>query len=70
MVPDTVPTRSALPPVTEHPEAGENKPGRVTAPPVVTRPVKVPELSSFGEDGQGRVYVVSLAGPVYRLAPR
>ena len=31
---------------------------------------KVPELSSFGEDGQGRVYVVSLAGPVYRLAPR
>jgi glucose/arabinose dehydrogenase len=32
--------------------------------------VKVPSLSSFGEDGRGRVYAVSLAGPVYRLAPR
>ncbi|MEA2138058.1 MAG: hypothetical protein QOG56_1208 [Solirubrobacteraceae bacterium] len=27
----------------------------------------VDQLSSFGEDGRGRVYVVSLAGPVYRL---
>jgi glucose/arabinose dehydrogenase len=27
----------------------------------------VDQLSSFGEDGLGRVYVVSLAGPVYRL---
>lgn len=27
-------------------------------------------LSSFGEDARGRVYVVSLAGPVYRLDPR
>jgi glucose/arabinose dehydrogenase len=26
--------------------------------------------SSFGEDGRGRVYVASLSGPVYRLAPR
>jgi hypothetical protein len=26
-------------------------------------------LSSFGEDAAGRVYAVSLAGPVYRLAP-
>jgi glucose/arabinose dehydrogenase len=33
-------------------------------------PVAVPQLSSFGEDGRGRVYAVSLAGPVYRLAPR
>jgi hypothetical protein len=30
----------------------------------------VAQLSSFGEDAQGRVYVVSLAGPVYRLAAR
>jgi glucose/arabinose dehydrogenase len=29
----------------------------------------VSQLSSFGEDGLGRVYVVSLDGPVYRLAP-
>ena len=28
----------------------------------------VEELSSFGEDANGRVYVVSLGGPVYRLA--
>jgi hypothetical protein len=28
----------------------------------------VPRLSSFGVDGCGRVYAVSLAGPVYRLA--
>jgi hypothetical protein len=28
----------------------------------------VPSLSSFGEDGCGRVYAVSLNGPVYRLA--
>ena len=26
--------------------------------------------SSFGEDTQGRIYVVSLEGPVYRLVPR
>ncbi|MBX5469974.1 MAG: PQQ-dependent sugar dehydrogenase [Thermoleophilaceae bacterium] len=30
----------------------------------------VPALSSFGEDARGRVYVTSLAGGVYRLAPR
>jgi glucose/arabinose dehydrogenase len=38
------------------------------------RPLNLPRVSqvaSFGEDGRGRVYVVSLAGPVYRLsAPR
>lgn len=28
---------------------------------------RVPNLSSFGEDAAGRVYVVSLDGPVYRL---
>jgi len=29
---------------------------------------KIDSLSSFGEDGLGRVYVVSLGGPVYRFA--
>ena len=31
---------------------------------------RVANLSSFGEDGRGRVYVASLGGPVYRLAAR
>ena len=31
--------------------------------------VEVPGLSSFGEDARGRVYAVSLDGPVYRLVP-
>jgi glucose/arabinose dehydrogenase len=30
-------------------------------------PVHVPGISSFGEDAQGRIYVASLQGPVYRL---
>ena len=30
--------------------------------------VTVPQLSSFGEDNRGRIYAVSLDGPVYRLA--
>ena len=30
--------------------------------------VRVPSLSSFGEDSRGRVYAASLGGPVYRLA--
>ena len=30
----------------------------------------VASLSSFGEDAQGRVYAVSLDGPVYRIVPR
>ncbi len=29
---------------------------------------KIEQLASFGEDAAGRVYVVSLTGPVYRLA--
>jgi glucose/arabinose dehydrogenase len=29
----------------------------------------IDSLSSFGEDNQGRIYVVSLAGPVYRMTP-
>jgi hypothetical protein len=30
----------------------------------------VPALSSFGEDTRGRVYATSLAGPLFRLAPK
>jgi hypothetical protein len=30
----------------------------------------VPELTSFGVDGLGRVYVMSLQGGVYRLDPK
>jgi glucose/arabinose dehydrogenase len=32
--------------------------------------LSVPTPSSFGEDTRGRVYAVSLDGPVYRLVPR
>jgi glucose/arabinose dehydrogenase len=35
-----------------------------------TTRMRVPQLSSFGEDARGRVYAVSLEGPVYRLVPR
>ena len=31
-------------------------------------PVRVGNLVSFGQDAAGRVYAVSLSGPVYRLA--
>jgi hypothetical protein len=31
---------------------------------------RVSQLVSFGEDARGRLYAVSLAGPVYRLARR
>jgi glucose/arabinose dehydrogenase len=37
---------------------------------VRTSRLRVDALSSFGEDARGRVYVTSLSGPVYRLAPR
>lgn len=30
----------------------------------------IPNVSSFGEDARGRLYVVSLSGPVYRFAAR
>ncbi len=42
--------------------------GRVTASGELG--LVVPELSSFGVDGLGRVYVMSLRGDVYRLDPR
>jgi glucose/arabinose dehydrogenase len=31
--------------------------------------VEVPSLASFGEDADGELYALSLAGPVFRLAP-
>jgi glucose/arabinose dehydrogenase len=31
---------------------------------------KIPSLTSFGEDSQGRIYIVSQRGPVWRLVPR
>jgi glucose/arabinose dehydrogenase len=37
---------------------------------VRTSRLEVDSLSSFGEDGRGRVYVTSLNGPVFRLEPR
>jgi glucose/arabinose dehydrogenase len=42
--------------------------GRRTTGKVVGGLAKVGSLSSFGEDAAGRVYAVSLDGPVYRLA--
>jgi glucose/arabinose dehydrogenase len=49
-------------------ETARLSPGRATAQ--RTTRLRVPSLSSFGEDARGRVYAVSLEGPVYRLAPR
>ncbi len=42
--------------------------GRVSSAPPVG--LTVPNLSSFGQDNRGRIYVTSLSGDVYRLAPR
>ena len=43
-------------------------PGRATS--VRRTSLRVQSVSSFGEDARGRVYAVSLSGPVYRLVPR
>jgi len=45
-------------------------PGSATGDAAIPGVGKVQQLSSFGEDARGRVYAVSLDGPVYRLAPR
>ena len=42
--------------------------GRATS--VRATPMRIESVSSFGEDARGRVYAVSLNGPVYRLVPR
>jgi hypothetical protein len=39
---------------------------RPRAPTEPTR-LRVPQLVSFAEDGRGRVYALSLDGPIYRL---
>ena len=31
---------------------------------------RLPGLTSFGEDGRGRIYLAALGGAVYRLVPR
>jgi hypothetical protein len=31
--------------------------------------LEVPQLSTFGQDAEGELYVASLEGPVYRLVP-
>jgi glucose/arabinose dehydrogenase len=49
-------------------ETARLSPGR--ARDVRTTRLRVDSLSSFGEDAQGRVYALSLGGPVYRLVPR
>ncbi|MEA2154280.1 MAG: hypothetical protein QOE11_420 [Solirubrobacteraceae bacterium] len=43
-------------------------PGSATGDAPIAGVGKVQQLSSFGEDARGRVYAVSLNGPVYRLA--
>jgi glucose/arabinose dehydrogenase len=47
-------------------ESAKLRPGRATQQ-RRTR-LRVPMLSSFGEDARGRVYATSLDGPVYRIA--
>jgi glucose/arabinose dehydrogenase len=43
-------------------------PGSASGDEAIPGLAKVQQLSSFGEDADGRVYAVSLTGPVYRLA--
>jgi glucose/arabinose dehydrogenase len=45
-------------------------PGRATGDRAIRGVPIVSQLSSFGEDARGRVYVTSLDGPVYRFASR
>ena len=49
-------------------ESATLRPGRATQQ--RTTRLRVPSLSSFGEDARGRVYATSLEGPVYRIAAR
>jgi glucose/arabinose dehydrogenase len=43
-------------------------PGSAAGDAAIPGVAKVDQLSSFGEDAHGRVYAVSLTGPIYRLA--
>jgi glucose/arabinose dehydrogenase len=49
-------------------ESARLSPGRARG--VRRTSLEVSSLSSFGEDAQGRVYITSLDGPVYRIVPR
>jgi glucose/arabinose dehydrogenase len=49
-------------------ESARLSPGRARG--VRRTSMRVANLSSFGEDAQGRVYATSLDGPVYRIVPR
>ena len=49
-------------------ESARLSPGRARG--VRRTSLQVANLSSFGEDAQGRVYITSLNGPVYRIVPR
>ena len=49
-------------------ESARLSPGRARG--VRRTSLQVDSLSSFGEDDQGRVYAMSLDGPVYRIVPR
>jgi glucose/arabinose dehydrogenase len=49
-------------------ESARLSPGRARSQRMTS--LKAPSIVSFGEDALGRVYAVSLAGPVYRLAAR
>lgn len=42
-------------------------PGKATGDRAIAGVPKISQLSSFGEDARGRVYVLSLDGPVYRF---
>ncbi len=53
-----------------HLRSARLSPGAAAGDGPVSGVPKVPSISSFGEDARGRVYVVSLDGPVYRLASR
>jgi glucose/arabinose dehydrogenase len=44
--------------------------GKATGDRAIPGLAKVSQLSSFGEDARGRVYVLSLDGPVYRFVAR
>jgi glucose/arabinose dehydrogenase len=46
------------------------RPGSARGDAAIPGVPKVEQLSSFGEDALGRVYAVSLTGPVYRFAAR
>ena len=54
------------------PRASDDRSEGVSVPPVASEDDELPDdarATSFGEDADGRIYVASLHGPVYRLTP-